>query len=118
MKKFNEYLISLMNQKDEFQTLNPSINEDGSIEMGNYCVYLREEDGYSIMGIHSDSAQSQELWEYDKLTTEEEIFEWICFLKNEYDTNESLMVLGMETDTNPFGEEGITNKWLLPTESF
>jgi len=118
MKKFNDYVIHLLNQNEEFSKLNPTLTEEGNIEMGYYNVYLREEDGYSIMGIESDSAQTQELWEFDKLTSEEEIVQWISFLKDEYDYVISMYELSWETGVEPFGEEGFICKWLLEeTES-
>jgi len=118
MKNFNENVIHLMNQNDELKMLNPIINEEGNIEMGEYDVFLREQDGYSIMCVCTDTPQTQEFWEFDKLTSEEEVVKWILFLKNEHDTNHNLVEVFMETNINPFPEDGYISKWLLDvTES-
>lgn len=116
MKKFNDYVIHLMNQNEEFSKLNPTLTEEG-IEMGDYFIWLREEDGYHILCVGADSPQIQEFWEFDKLTSEEEIVQWITFLKDEFDYVISMYEMSWETGVNPF-PEGHFTKWLLDeTES-
>jgi hypothetical protein len=85
MSILNEGLVYLMNQNEELSKLNPTLTEEGGIEMDEcYYICVEEENNEMILSLYADNPISFKYWGCDKLNPNQ-IVECILFFKDKFD---------------------------------